>query len=73
MPDPVPEGRGGTVAYWGVDDAEAALQRLLDLGATPHGAVEDVGEGIRVGTVQDPFGNVFGIIENPHFELPSGA
>jgi predicted enzyme related to lactoylglutathione lyase len=57
----------GVVAYWGVDDAEAALARLLELGAQPHEAVQDVGEGIRVAAVVDPFGNVFGVIENPHF------
>ena len=28
---------------------------------------QDVGSGIRVATVRDPFGNAFGIIENPHF------
>jgi hypothetical protein len=28
-----------------------------------------VGEGIKVAAVLDPFGNVFGIIENPHFKL----
>jgi hypothetical protein len=31
--------------------------------------VQEVGEGIRVATVFDPFGNIFGIIENPHFRL----
>jgi predicted enzyme related to lactoylglutathione lyase len=60
-------GAGGTVAYWGVPDAEAAVQRLQLLGATVSEAVQDVGEGIRVATVADPFGNLFGIIENPHF------
>jgi hypothetical protein len=29
--------------------------------------VQDVGGGIKVATVKDPFGNVLGIIENPHF------
>jgi hypothetical protein len=28
-----------------------------------------VGGGIVVATVKDPFGNVFGIIHNPHFSL----
>ncbi len=28
-----------------------------------------VGDGIKGATVLDPFGNVFGIIENPHFKL----
>jgi predicted enzyme related to lactoylglutathione lyase len=59
----------GVVAYWGVEDAEAALARLLDLGATGRSGVQDVGEGIRIATVLDPSGNVFGIIENPHFSL----
>ena len=59
----------GVVAYWGVADAAAACRRILDLGATLHEAVTDVGEGIKVATVKDPFGNVFGIIENPHFKV----
>ena len=59
----------GCVAYWGVDDAEAAFQKLIESGATVHEAVQDVGEGIKVGTVKDPFGNIFGVIQNPHFKL----
>lgn len=55
------------VAYWGVADAAEAWSRLIALGATPHEAVQDVGEGIKVGSVHDPFGNVLGVIENPHF------
>jgi len=31
-----------------------------------------VGDDIRVATVTDPFGNLFGIIENPHFSLKNG-
>jgi len=58
----------GVVAYWGVDNAELALQRMLELGASKHEDVQDVGGGIKVATVKDPFGNVFGIIENPHFK-----
>jgi uncharacterized glyoxalase superfamily protein PhnB len=52
-----------------VASAQAAFRRLLDLGATERSAVQEVGEGIRVATVFDPFGNIFGIIENPHFKL----
>jgi predicted enzyme related to lactoylglutathione lyase len=59
----------GVVAYWGVADAEAALKQILDHGATPHEDLQDVGEGIKVATVKDPFGNLFGIIENPNFKL----
>jgi len=62
-------GTAGVAAYWGVRDAGAALKRLLDLGAREHGGLQEVGEGIKVATVLDPFGNVLGIIENPHFKL----
>jgi catechol 2,3-dioxygenase-like lactoylglutathione lyase family enzyme len=58
----------GVVAYWGVADAEAGLNHLLECGATPHEGVQDVGDGIKVASVKDLFGNVFGIIENPHFK-----
>jgi len=71
-PDPSSSaGLGGVVVYWGVADADAALKHLLSLGATERTNVQDVGERIRVAIVLDPFGNVFGVIENPHFELPS--
>jgi predicted enzyme related to lactoylglutathione lyase len=65
-----PGRNGGAVAYWGVNNAEESLRRLVSLGATERSAVQEVGEGIRVATVLDPFGNIFGIIENPHFKLP---
>ncbi|MCB0588457.1 MAG: VOC family protein [Phaeodactylibacter sp.] len=57
------------VAYWGVEDAESSYQRLLGLGAAPHEAPSDVGSGIVVASVKDPWGNVFGIIFNPHFKV----
>ncbi|WP_224372536.1 VOC family protein [Hyalangium versicolor] len=60
-------GATGGVAYWGVKNADEAWARLLKQGATPATPVHDVGGGIRVATVKDPFGNVLGIIENPHF------
>jgi predicted enzyme related to lactoylglutathione lyase len=68
------EGESGkkadsVVAYWGVDDAAAALKQLLGQGATLHEDVQDVGENIKLATVLDPFGNVFGVIENPNFKL----
>ena len=62
-------GPGGTVAYWGVSDAAAAINRLEVLGATIREPLQDVGDGIRVAAVADPFGNTFGVIENPHFKI----
>lgn len=64
--------KGTTVdVYWGIDDCKGEYNRLLEMGATAHHEPQDVGEGIIVATVLDPFGNVFGIIENPNFTLPA--
>ncbi len=60
-------GPGGSVAYWGVSNVDAALAHFEQAGATVRSAVQDVGEGIRVATIADPFGNIVGLIENPHF------
>jgi predicted enzyme related to lactoylglutathione lyase len=64
---------GGVSAYWGVEDACAAYGRLLEFGAKPHAGVQDVGGGILVATVSDPWGNIFGVIENPHFKVAGGG
>lgn len=57
------------VAYWGVADIEAAYRHLVDRGAIPRQPAKDVGGDIRVATVADPFGNVIGLIQNPHFKV----
>jgi predicted enzyme related to lactoylglutathione lyase len=62
-------GATGPVAYWGVANADAAWKRLVELGTTEHVQVQDVGEGIRIGSVIDPFGNTLGIVNNPHFSF----
>ena len=67
-PDGTP-GTQGCTAYWGVDDIEAEVARIAALGATVHHAIQDVGEGIRVAELLDPFGNLFGVIRNPVFDL----
>ena len=60
---------GSTYVYWGTKDARSELARLLKLGAKLHQDVQEVGGGILVATVTDPWGNIFGVIENPHFKL----
>jgi predicted enzyme related to lactoylglutathione lyase len=61
--------RPSGVAYWGVQDAHAAYARLIELGATPVEPLQDVGDGILIGAVHDPFGNVLGVIQNPNFKI----
>lgn len=55
------------MSYWRVDDVAAALDALIAQGASPLDAAQDVGEGIVVGAVRDPWGNAIGLIRNPHF------
>ncbi len=59
--------QGTPITYWGVADIEVIWQTLLDQGATALENPQDVGGGIQVATVKDPFGNTLGIIQNPHF------
>ena len=58
------------IAYWGVDDIDASFRHLIQRGAEPRVPVRDVGGDIRVASIADPFGNVIGLIQNPHFKLP---
>ena len=60
------------------EDAKAMARRLAreealfagtSSGANVVAPVQDVGEGIKVATLGDPFGNLIGLIENPHFHL----
>jgi predicted enzyme related to lactoylglutathione lyase len=67
----LPEGESATSGpqpLWGVDQIQTAFDRLLALGATEIDPVTAVGEGIKVAAVKDPFGNRFGLIENPQFD-----
>ena len=70
---PEPAGKTGAtggVAYWRVDDIAAAVRHFEASGAAVASASQDVGGGIKVATVTDPFGNAIGLLENPHFKLP---
>lgn len=55
------------VAYWGVDNIEQEFTRLVSLGAKSVSPITDVGGGIKLGVLEDPFGNALGLIFNPHF------
>lgn len=61
--------KGGVVSYWGVDDVKKTYARLLSQGATAHEEPADVGGNIIVAAVKDPWGNIFGVIYNPHFKV----
>jgi predicted enzyme related to lactoylglutathione lyase len=60
----------GAIVFWHVDDLKATFDRLLSLGATEHEPITPRGEGTGFVTasVVDPFGNILGIMTNPHYE-----
>jgi predicted enzyme related to lactoylglutathione lyase len=62
-------GPGGAVMHWHVDDLEGTLARLVELGATTYQPITEHGNesGFVTASVVDPFGNVLGIMHNPHY------
>jgi len=58
---------GGVVLYWHVDDVHATFARLLAMGARESEPITSRGEGFVTAVVIDPFGNVLGIMYNPHY------
>ncbi len=56
-------------AYWGVSNIESALKDCLALEASVNSEIQNVGDDIKVATIQDPFGNILGLIENPNFKI----
>lgn len=57
--------------YWGVNNIQASYEKLIGNGATANEEPENVGGELMVATVKDPWGNIIGIIYNPHFKLPA--
>jgi predicted enzyme related to lactoylglutathione lyase len=67
-------GTGGVILYWHVDDVHGMFERLLALGATELEGPQDRGEGFVTASVVDPFGNILGVMYNPHnVEMASAA
>jgi len=52
-----------TVSHWAVDEIENCVKKLTELGATVLYKASDVGGGIKVATLIDPWGNAVGLIE----------
>ena len=55
------------VAYWHVDDVAATLERLTAMGAKEYQPLTHREAGWITASVVDPFGNILGIIYNPHY------
>jgi predicted enzyme related to lactoylglutathione lyase len=67
-PPGLPSAPGGALMYWHVDDLESMVARLLELGATEFQPITPRGDiGFVTASVVDPFGNVLGVMYNPHY------
>ena len=58
---------GGAVVYWHVDDVAATLEKLKARGAKEYEPLTKREAGFITASVVDPFGNILGIMYNPHY------
>lgn len=58
---------GGAVVFWHVDDIEAALARVKSMGAKEYEPLTPREAGFITASVIDPFGNILGLMYNPHY------
>jgi predicted enzyme related to lactoylglutathione lyase len=61
------KGSGGAELYWHVDDLAESVKKLLAMGAAEYQPITPRGDGFVTASVIDPFGNVLGIMYNPHY------
>lgn len=63
------EKADSVITYWGVENVSESYQALIRLGANRHEEPNDVGGGIIVASLKDPWDNIIGLIYNPHFNI----
>lgn len=67
-PKEMQAGPGGAILLWHVDNIETAFEQLKELGAKEYDPIRKRGDsGFVTASVIDPFGNILGIMTNPHF------
>ena len=69
--EPVADKKESVVAYWGVEHIHKEYARFIESGAIEYEKPNEVGGEIVVATVKDPWGNIIGLIYNPHFKIGS--
>ncbi|AUI51660.1 VOC family protein [Arthrobacter crystallopoietes] len=57
----------GAVIFWHVDDVESAVEKLFAMGAKEHEPITPREAGFITASVVDPFGNILGVMYNPHY------
>lgn len=67
IPEKATTGPGGAVLFWHVDNVEATLEKLKHMGAREYEPLIVREAGFITASVLDPFGNILGIMYNPHY------
>lgn len=57
----------GAIVYWHVNELQATFDKLIGMGAKVYEPVIERGHGFVTASVLDPFGNILGIMSNPHY------
>lgn len=65
--DPSITQSAGAIIFWHVADVKVTLEKLVAMGAKELEAPKDRGDGFITASVIDPFGNILGIMYNPHY------
>lgn len=60
-------GPGGAVLFWHVDDIEGMLEKVKSMGAKEYEPITKREAGFITASVTDPFGNILGLMYNPHY------
>ncbi|HRP91222.1 MAG TPA: VOC family protein [Edaphocola sp.] len=67
-PKNISEKPAGITAYWHVDNLQVAVDKALKMGATIFDPITPRGDsGFVTAAVTDPFGNILGLMYNPHY------
>jgi len=66
-PDNISSKPSGATIFWHVDNLQATIDKLISLGASIYQPITDRSNGFVTASVIDPFGNILGIMTNPHY------
>ena len=55
------------MAFWHVDDINQVFDKLIKMGAKEYEKITAREDGFITASVLDPFGNILGIMHNPHY------
>lgn len=57
----------GAIVYWQVADIDTVSNEIIKTGGSIHQPKTNRGNGFVTASFIDPFGNIIGIMQNPHY------